>query len=73
MGLDPPVVAGVWDSQWMIVLRTERLDISPWTHEPSDVERIFDIYSRWEVAQWLGARPRILSTLDEASATVDRW
>jgi len=55
------------------VFATGRLDISPWTHEPSDVERILDIYSRWEVAQWLGARPRILTTLDEASAAVDRW
>jgi RimJ/RimL family protein N-acetyltransferase len=57
----------------VVVFRTERLDISPWTHEPSDVERILDIYSRWEVAQWLGARPRTIATLDEASSVVDRW
>jgi RimJ/RimL family protein N-acetyltransferase len=55
------------------IFATARLDISPWTHEPSDVERLLDTYSRWEVAQWLGASPRALATLDEASATVDRW
>jgi RimJ/RimL family protein N-acetyltransferase len=55
------------------VFRTERLDINPWTDEPSDVERILDIYSRWEVARWLGARPRTIATPDEASALIDRW
>jgi RimJ/RimL family protein N-acetyltransferase len=55
------------------VFQTERLDISPWTHEASDVERILDIYSRWEVAQWLGARPRTMATLAEASTAVERW
>jgi RimJ/RimL family protein N-acetyltransferase len=55
------------------VFRTERLDIGPWTREPSDVERVLDIYSRWEVAQWLGARPRTIETLEEASSAVDRW
>jgi hypothetical protein len=36
-------------------------------------ERVFDIYSRWEVARWLGATPRALVEPDEAHAAVDRW
>jgi RimJ/RimL family protein N-acetyltransferase len=63
----------VCDSRGVIAFRTERLDITRWTHEPSDVARILDIYARWEVAQWLGTHPRAIATLDEASAKVDRW
>ena len=57
----------------MTVFTTSRLDVSPWTHEPSDVDRLLDIYSKWEVAAWLGAQPRTIATLEEASAAVDRW
>jgi RimJ/RimL family protein N-acetyltransferase len=55
------------------VVRTERLIIRPWTHSPADVDRIFDTYSRWEVARWLGATPRALASRDEAELAVDRW
>ena len=34
---------------------------------------IFDTYSRWEVARWLGATPRALASRDEAERAVDRW
>ncbi len=57
----------------MTVFATERLDVTPWSHDPSDVERLLDTYSRWEVAQWLGATPRALASLDEARGAVDRW
>jgi RimJ/RimL family protein N-acetyltransferase len=63
----------MWHSRPVTVFRTERLDVAPWTREPSDVERALDTYSRWEVAQWLGASPRVLQTLDEAAAMIDRW
>jgi RimJ/RimL family protein N-acetyltransferase len=55
------------------VYETERLVIRPWTHDESDVDRVFDTYSRWEVARWLGATPRALTAREEAAAAVDRW
>jgi RimJ/RimL family protein N-acetyltransferase len=55
------------------VYETERLIVRPWTHDESDVDRIFDTYSRWEVARWLGATPRALVAREEADAAVDRW
>jgi RimJ/RimL family protein N-acetyltransferase len=56
-----------------VLFTTERLDVRPWTHDDADVDRIFDVYSRWEVARWLGATPRALQSRDEAVAVVDRW
>jgi RimJ/RimL family protein N-acetyltransferase len=44
-----------------VIYKTERLDVRPWTADPADVDRVFDIYSRWEVARWLGAEPRPLA------------
>jgi RimJ/RimL family protein N-acetyltransferase len=38
------------------LLRTERLCLRPWAEQ--DVMAFFDIYSRDEVARWLGAHPR---------------
>jgi RimJ/RimL family protein N-acetyltransferase len=55
----------------MTVFGTERLEVGPWTHD--DAERVFDMYSRWEVARWLGATPRALVEPDEAHAAIDRW
>jgi len=55
------------------VYETERLIVRPWTHDESDVDRIFDMYSRWEVSGWLGATPRVLASREQAAATVDRW
>jgi RimJ/RimL family protein N-acetyltransferase len=37
------------------IYRTERLIVRPWNQ--SDADRHFDIYSRWEVARWLGSVP----------------
>jgi RimJ/RimL family protein N-acetyltransferase len=56
-----------------IVYETERLVIRPWTHSESDVDRIFDLYSQWEVARWLGATPTALTERAQAEAAVDRW
>jgi len=52
---------------------TERLRIRPWTNTEADLDRIFDIYRRWEVARWLGATPRAMASRDEAVGAVDRW
>ncbi|MBA2445623.1 MAG: GNAT family N-acetyltransferase [Nocardioidaceae bacterium] len=39
----------------------------------SDVARLFDIYSRWEVAQWLGSDPQVMATQSQAEQLVERW
>ena len=40
------------------VFTTPRLTVGTWTHQ--DAATLLDIYSRWEVARWLGAAPRPL-------------
>ncbi|MGW6916310.1 GNAT family N-acetyltransferase [Kitasatospora sp. NPDC054939] len=50
---------------------TERLTARLW--EQSDLERVHDLYSRREVAGWLGSTPRALESPDEAAALVERW
>ena len=53
------------------IYRTERLVIRPW--EPAEAERHFDVYSRWEVARWLGSVPKPLESLDQSTQVIDRW
>jgi RimJ/RimL family protein N-acetyltransferase len=53
------------------IFETERLVIRPWSRDESD--RHFDIYSRWEVARWLGSTPRPVETLDQSVQVIDRW
>jgi RimJ/RimL family protein N-acetyltransferase len=50
---------------------TERLIVRDWA--PADRERAFDIYSRWEVARWLGSSPKVLDSLDAADALIERF
>ena len=50
---------------------TERLVVRSWSL--SEAAAFLDLYSRWEVARWLGAAPRAMETLDEAEARVTRW
>jgi RimJ/RimL family protein N-acetyltransferase len=56
-----------------VIYKTERLDVRPWTADPADVDRVFDIYSRWEVARWLGAEPRPLADRAQAATVAGRW
>jgi RimJ/RimL family protein N-acetyltransferase len=53
------------------VFSTARLDVRAWTHD--DVEAMYDIYRRWEVARWLGATPKVAASVEQMHATVDRW
>jgi RimJ/RimL family protein N-acetyltransferase len=53
------------------VFDTERCVVRDWRLD--DAPRFLDTYSRWEVAQWLGIRPRPVETLDEAEARITRW
>lgn len=55
------------------VFTTPRLRVREWTHSESDLDRLYDTYSRWEVARWLGATPKALESRDLAPAVVDRW
>ncbi len=57
----------------MTVFRTGRLVVREWTEEPGDLARLYDIYSRWEVARWLGATPRVLDDPARAVDVVRRW
>ncbi|MCW2638640.1 MAG: putative acetyltransferase [Dactylosporangium sp.] len=55
------------------VYATERLEVRPWTDDPADLDRVLSIYSRWEVARWLGAQPRAMADRAEAELAVKRW
>jgi RimJ/RimL family protein N-acetyltransferase len=54
-----------------VFFETERCVMRNW--RPDDAERVFDIYSRWEVAKWLGATPRAMQELGGAHQLVERW
>jgi RimJ/RimL family protein N-acetyltransferase len=51
---------------------TQRLVVRDWAEEPADIDRVLDIYSRWEVARWLGAEPRAMADRDEAAGMIRR-
>jgi RimJ/RimL family protein N-acetyltransferase len=56
----------------MELLRTDRLLLRHWD-EP-DLGAFFDLYSREDVARWLGAHPRRpLATVGEAWERLGRW
>ena len=56
----------------MELLRTDRLLLRNW--DEADVAAFFDVYSREEVARWLGAHPRkALATVAEAQERLGRW
>lgn len=52
-------------------LSTERLALRSWTLE--DVDFALDLYSRWEVQQFIGTTPRVMAGRDEALAQVERF
>ena len=41
--------------------------------QDDEAELVFDIYARDEVARWLGATPRPMSSLEEAALAIQRW
>jgi RimJ/RimL family protein N-acetyltransferase len=54
------------------LLATPRLRLRQWRDD--DVAAFFDIYSRDEVARWLGPQPRrAVATLGEAATRLSRW
>ena len=54
-----------------VVFETERCRVRDW-HE-DEASRLFDLYSRWEVARWLGRTPQQMQSLDQARDAVERW
>lgn len=52
------------------VFETDRLVVRMW--EPSDAPVVYDIYSRWEVARWLGSEPKAMESMAEASRAAER-
>ena len=56
----------------MDLLATSRLRLRHWRED--DVQAFFDIYSRDDVARWLGPQPRsAVATLEEAASRLGRW
>ena len=55
----------------MSLFETDRLIVRRWTDR--DLNRIFAIYSRWEVSRWLGATPRAIESRAEAAEALARW
>jgi RimJ/RimL family protein N-acetyltransferase len=53
------------------VIETDRTVIRGW--RATEADRFFDIYSRWEVARWLGAQPAAMTDRAEAQARIERW
>ncbi|HSE07506.1 MAG TPA: GNAT family N-acetyltransferase [Nocardioidaceae bacterium] len=51
-------------------LETERCLLRDWTCD--DEPRVLDIYSRWEVARWLGADPKPMEGPEQAARFVER-
>ena len=47
-----------------VIFETQRLIVRSYTAEDADF--MLDMYSRWEVAQFLGSTPRALRNLDDA-------
>ncbi|MER5704301.1 GNAT family N-acetyltransferase [Micromonospora sp. NPDC002296] len=57
----------------MGILTTERLVLRDWTADPDDLARIFDIYSRPEVARWLNAPGLPLTDPAQAAVRLATW
>ena len=53
------------------VLETGRLLLRPWGED--DLATVFDIYSRWEVARYLGRTPAVMTESSQALASLARW
>src|SRR5215207_1198703 len=49
-------------------LRTDRLQLRPWTTSAADLARLTDLYSRAEIARWVGGTPSV-----PPAELVSRW
>lgn len=53
------------------VINTERLTLRPW--EDSDVDFIYDLYSRWVVQRFIGTEPAVMASRSEAVERLARF
>ncbi len=53
------------------MIETDRTLVRDW--RPDEGDRFFDIYSRWDVARWLGATPAAMTDRAEADRRIERW
>jgi RimJ/RimL family protein N-acetyltransferase len=51
------------------IFTTARLVVRPWNVD--DAEAAYAIYGDWEVARWLGARPKAHASVDESRARLE--
>lgn len=57
---------------WTVVtLESDRLLMRPWRTEDADF--MFDMYSRWEVQRFIGAKPAVMVDRLEARTRIERW
>ncbi|WDZ87475.1 GNAT family N-acetyltransferase [Micromonospora cathayae] len=56
-----------------VIVETERLLVRPWTDEPADLARLFDMYSRPEVFRYFGGGARPLADVEQAREMLRRW
>ena len=54
-----------------VVMETDRTLLRLW--RPSEADRVLDLYSRWEVAKWLGADPHVMEGSEQAEAAITRF
>ena len=52
-------------------IKTERLALRPW--DETDVDFVFDLYSRWVVQRFIGNEPTVMESRSEAVARVNRF
>ncbi|ALE92152.1 GCN5 family acetyltransferase [Arthrobacter alpinus] len=52
-------------------ITTDRLALRPW--EDSDVDFVYDLYSRWVVQRFIGAEPAVMASRSEAVDRVERF
>jgi RimJ/RimL family protein N-acetyltransferase len=53
------------------VFSSDRCRIRNW--RDADIERVLDIYRRWEVSRWLGSDPKPMESVKQARTLVERW
>ncbi|MGH3496677.1 MAG: GNAT family N-acetyltransferase [Nocardioidaceae bacterium] len=55
----------------MTLFETERTRVRLWRDDEAD--RVFDTLSRWEVMQWLGEDPQVLTEPGQAEKAIATW
>ncbi|ALO67059.1 GNAT family N-acetyltransferase [Arthrobacter alpinus] len=54
-----------------VEIKTDRLALRPW--QDSDVDFVFDLYSRWVVQRFIGTEPAVMESRSEAVERLERF